>query len=72
MWGGASGGDDVSGLPPRSSAMASLEERAQRLVQAVDAISAGVADTAALLSPRRKVLQVVGKLSPTKSHFGYF
>ena len=37
--------------------MGGLTERAERLVRAVDAIGAGVADTAALLSPRTKVLQ---------------
>ncbi|GLC43565.1 hypothetical protein PLESTM_001487100 [Pleodorina starrii] len=45
---------------PVSAAVASLAERAERLMRAVDAISAGVADTAAILSPRRKVLQVEG------------
>eukprot|EP00198_Chlamydomonas_reinhardtii_P000883 XP_001690218.1 predicted protein [Chlamydomonas reinhardtii] len=45
-------------LPPSGmSAVGGLTERAERLVRAVDAIGAGVADTAALLSPRTKVLQ---------------
>ncbi|KAG2425385.1 hypothetical protein HXX76_013799 [Chlamydomonas incerta] len=52
---------DGSGLNRRSSsgmsAVGGLTERAERLVRAVDAIGAGVADTAALLSPRTKVLQ---------------
>ncbi|GLI60453.1 hypothetical protein VaNZ11_002610, partial [Volvox africanus] len=42
------------------SAVASLAVRAERLVRAVDAISAGVADTAAMLSPGRRVLQIPG------------
>ncbi|KAG2430780.1 hypothetical protein HYH02_013619 [Chlamydomonas schloesseri] len=55
---------DGTGLNRRSSsgvsAMGGLSERAERLVRAVDAIGAGVADTAALLSPRTKVLQADG------------
>jgi hypothetical protein len=38
--------------------VAALSERAERLARAVDVVADGVADTAALLSPRTRVLQV--------------
>ncbi len=40
------------------SGAASLAHRAARLVAAAEALSGGVADTQALLSPRTKLLQV--------------
>ncbi|KXZ55046.1 hypothetical protein GPECTOR_3g205 [Gonium pectorale] len=50
-------GRRVAGVA-RPSGVATLAERAERLMRTVESISAGVADTAALLSPRTKVLQV--------------
>ncbi|KAG2493978.1 hypothetical protein HYH03_007905 [Edaphochlamys debaryana] len=51
------GRSSTAGQQTGGGAVATLAERAGRLAAAVDAIQAGVQDTAALLSPRTKVLQ---------------
>ncbi|PNH00421.1 hypothetical protein TSOC_013757, partial [Tetrabaena socialis] len=56
--GGGGGHNRTSAAGVARPAVATLAERAERLVRTVDAIAEGVADTAALLSPRTKVLQM--------------